>query len=178
MNKNEMIEELEKTIIYQQKMLHALKQELALEKQEELISTNTDSLYHIKNGLITDKSGNKFWYKDGLYHREDGPAIQLVSLTKAWYINGKLHRLDGPAIEYANGDKKWYKDDLLHREDGPAVEWANGDKEWFIENKIHRVDGPAFEYANGDKEWYYQDERIECSSQQEFEKLIKLRIFW
>jgi len=76
------------------------------------------------------------------------------------------------------GDKRWYKDGLLHREDGPAIEWANGDKEWYIEDKRHRVDGPAVECINGDKWWYYQGQIIECSSQQEFERLIKLRVFW
>lgn len=28
--------------------------------------------------------------------------------TKYWYLNGKFHREDGPAIEYADGEKSWY----------------------------------------------------------------------
>lgn len=28
--------------------------------------------------------------------------------TKWWYLNGIRHREDGPVIEYANGDKWWY----------------------------------------------------------------------
>jgi len=40
----------------------------------------------MKNGLITDSNGDKFWYQ-----------------------NNKLHRIDGPAIEHANGDKHWYQ---------------------------------------------------------------------
>jgi len=75
--------------------------------------------------------------------------------TKRYYLNGKLHRLDGPAITYKHGNKVWYQNGLLHREDGPACE-----------------------FANGDKHWYYQDEYINCNSQEEFEKLIKLKIFW
>ena len=27
---------------------------------------------------------------------------------KVWYLNGNFHREDGPAIEWANGDKSWY----------------------------------------------------------------------
>ena len=28
--------------------------------------------------------------------------------TKHWYKNGKYHREDGPALEYANGDKEYW----------------------------------------------------------------------
>ena len=28
--------------------------------------------------------------------------------SRYWYMNGKFHREDGPAFEYANGDKIWY----------------------------------------------------------------------
>lgn len=43
---------------------------------------------------------------------------------------------------------------------------------------LHRLDGPAAEYTNGDKKWWYEGEEIKCSSQQEFEKLLKLKAFW
>jgi len=51
---------------------------------------------------------------------------------KHWYLNGKFHREDGPAIEWANGDKYWYLNGKLHREDGPAIEYADGDKQWYL----------------------------------------------
>ena len=54
---------------------------------------------------------------------------------KQWYLNGNFHREDGPAVECANGTKKWYLDGKLHREDGPAIERADGTKEWFLNNK-------------------------------------------
>ena len=76
------------------------------------------------------------------------------------------------------GAKHWYFNNLHHREDGPAVEGANGNKIWFFHGKLHRVDGPAFEGSNGCKEWYYQGEYINCSSQEEFEKLINLKALW
>ena len=56
----------------------------------------------------TDANGNKYWYINGKWHREDGPAIEWANGDKCWYINGKLHREDGPAVEHANGDKFWY----------------------------------------------------------------------
>ena len=49
-----------------------------------------------------------------------------------WYKNGVRHREDGPAIEYADGRKQWYLNGLLHREDGPAFEWADGEKQWYL----------------------------------------------
>ena len=44
---------------------------------------------------------------------------------KYWYLNGKYHRQNGPAVEYANGDRVWYLNGQLHRENGPAVEYPN-----------------------------------------------------
>jgi hypothetical protein len=55
--------------------------------------------------------GTKFWYLNGKYHREDGPAIEYADGDKFWYLNGKYHREDGPAVEHANGDKFWYLND-------------------------------------------------------------------
>jgi len=73
---------------------------------------------------------------------------------KIWYLNGKYHREDAPAIEYENGDKFWYLDGKRHREDGPAIEYADGGKLWYLNGKRHRKDGPAIEYANGTKYWF------------------------
>ena len=77
-----------------------------------------------------------------------------------------------------DGTKFWYKDDLLHKEDGPAVEYTNGAYSWYKEGKWHREDGPAVEYTNGDKLWYYEDENMKCSSQEEFVRLLNLKLFW
>jgi len=95
--------------------------------------------------------------------------------NKRWYLNGQYHREDGPAVEYSNGDKEWFLNDQYHREDGPAIELTDGTKCWYIHDQRHRVDGPATEYANGKKYWYYQGEYIKCSSQEEFEKIINLK---
>ena len=51
---------------------------------------------------------DRFWYKDGVLHREDGPAVEYEDGDKAWYKNGIIHRDDGPALEYLEGIKKWY----------------------------------------------------------------------
>jgi len=88
-------------------------------------------------GIVEWENGTKYWYKDGLLHREDGPAVEWADGAKFWYKEGKLHRIDGPAIEYANGSKLWYEKGKLHRIDGSAVEWNDGIKEWWIEGKFY-----------------------------------------
>jgi len=53
-----------------------------------------------------------------------------------------------------------------------------GTKRWTLNGQYHREDGPAVEYANGFKYWYYHGKCIDCSSQEEFERLIKLKALW
>jgi len=74
--------------------------------------------------------------------------------------------------------KYWYLDSIIHREDGPAVEYLSGAKCWCFHGKYHRLDGPAIENTNGDKFWFFHEKLINCSSQEEFERLIKLKILW
>lgn len=48
---------------------------------------------------------------------------------------------------------------VYHREDGPAIVWQ--------------------ESMGADGDWYYYlGKRIYCSSQEEFQKLMKLKAFW
>jgi len=71
-------------------------------------------------------------------------------------------------------DKKGY----WHREDGPAYISHCGDLYWYNHGQYHREDGPAIEECNGRKEWWYYGQRLDCESQEEFERLIKLELFW
>lgn len=50
---------------------------------------------------------------------------------KYWYRGGKLHREDGPACVYANGDKEWWVEGKPHREDGPACVYQNAEF-WYV----------------------------------------------
>ena len=54
------------------------------------------------------------------------------------YKEGSFHRRNGPAIEHINGSKLWYKDGDRHREDGPACEYADGYKEWYLNNVCYK----------------------------------------
>ena len=37
----------------------------------------------------TRPNGDREWWLNGRYHREDGPAIEWANGTKKWYLNGE-----------------------------------------------------------------------------------------
>lgn len=51
---------------------------------------------------------------------------------------------------------------------------------YYDENsRWHSIDGPArFNDTEQIKQWYYHGKRIFCNTQEEFEKLLKLKAFW
>ena len=60
-------------------------------------------------GCVVDARGNRAYYLNGQYHREDGlPAIEFADGSKAYCLNGKWHREDGPAVERADGSKYYW----------------------------------------------------------------------
>jgi hypothetical protein len=121
-----------------------------------------------KNGkYIEDK--RIVYYKNGLVHREDGPAIIFFNGDKTWYKNGKFNRINGPSIELSNGTKCWCQNGRFHKIDGPSIEYKDGSKYWFKNGLHHRIDGPAIEYNNGHKAWYINDKKY---TEEEFYKKI------
>ena len=72
-----------------------------------------------------DKYGHiHYTNKNGMYHREDGPAIEKPSSEfsqsyKAWYINGRPHREDGPAKIWSERYSKYY----LNGKDYSKEDW-------------------------------------------------------
>ena len=85
----------------------------------------------------------------------------------------------------SDGTERWWlcTDDCLtyklHREeDLPAVVFTDGRKTWYVNGIRHRTTGPAIVRADGTKEWYLNGEQIDCHSQEEFEKIVKLLIFF
>jgi hypothetical protein len=109
-------------------------------------------------GIVEYGNGAKVWYRNGKYHREDGPAVEDAYGSKYWWLNGQYHREDGPAREWADGEKEWWLNGQRHRVDGPAYEDPNGTKQWWLNGKQHRVDGPAWEGADGSKQWWLNGE--------------------
>lgn len=57
---------------------------------------------------IGDAGDHLIYFKDGDYHRIDGPAIIWDDGHQEWYCHGKLHREDGPAIELKDGTNQWW----------------------------------------------------------------------
>jgi hypothetical protein len=55
---------------------------------------------------------------------------------------------------------------------------AEGNIRWYYDDRLHREDGPALEYMNGLKFWYYHGKYIRCTSQRQFDRMIKLKAFW
>jgi hypothetical protein len=76
------------------------------------------------------------------------------------------------------GIMRWFSNGILHRIEGPAVIYPDGEQSWYINGKLHREDGPAMMFNNDRSYWYYHGNEIDCSSQEEFERLLKLKAFW
>ena len=111
---------------------------IAIAKSELLLIIFYKIIGHDKlktiNGLYSD-GYHKYWYLNGLRHREDGPAAEWSDGTNCWYKNGKFHREDGPAIERPDGRKFWFLNGERHRKDGPACEYADGEKSYYLEGE-------------------------------------------
>ena len=55
-----------------------------------------------------DNNGTEHWMLDGIYHREDGPAMATLNGALSYYKHGRFHRLDGPAMIFEDGMSYWY----------------------------------------------------------------------
>jgi len=86
------------------------------------------------------KCGDKQWHKNGILHRENGPAfVRDNGIDMSWHIDGEIHREDGPAkIYHEGGSKRWMRNGFLHREDGPAIVIQN--------HPTKDKDGPLIQY--------------------------------
>lgn len=87
-----------------------------------------------KNGWEITKDGRKLHYKDGLLHREDGPAVIYPSGDVYFYQNGVLHREGKPCSVLTDGSRVWCLYGIPYREDGgPVVVSKDGKKLWYSE---------------------------------------------
>ncbi len=91
----------------------------------------------------------------------------------------------GNVISIKNDYGQYYFDDInratIIKDANDNIKLIEDDdgKRWFNESgDYHREDGPALEHYTGKKEWWYRGNRIECSSQEEFERLLRLKAFW
>jgi hypothetical protein len=97
-----------------------------------------------------------------------------------YYLVGFLHDISSNKKEY----KKylyWRVDYInenneFHRKNGPAREYSDGRKLWYKDGKLHREDGPAQDFS-GDKYYWYNGEFIDVSTDKEFKKYLKMKVF-
>lgn len=99
--------------------------------------------------------GSEIYYRYGVKHRDDGPAVfDNVTKKTMWYNFGMIHREDGPAvISYTNDqlfcENSWYKNGLMENEDGPAYIKFNCTtreivaRNYYKQGQLHREGGPA-----------------------------------
>jgi len=66
--------------------------------------------------------------------------IKYVNGYQAWYKNGLIHRDDGPAVIWADGTQFWYRYGECHREDGPAVVGTGSEPRWWLNGKHYSKD--------------------------------------
>lgn len=102
------------------------KRKLGLIHTEDTFGEDTNA--HVKDGLLHSEThpamtggGVECWFKNGVYHREGGPAyVETNERRTHWCINGNLHRIDGPALIERNFDTgvdeiEWYIKGIAYR---------------------------------------------------------------
>jgi hypothetical protein len=100
------------------------------------------------------------WTRNGVAHRNDGPAVIYSDGRQFWYQHGKLHRDGDPAAIYPDGRQSWYQHGKPHRNDGPAQICSDGIQMWYFYGELHRDDGAAVIYPNGERYWYMHGKSI------------------
>lgn len=143
------------------------------------IKEDDDDDYVAPSSLEKHNTGDEIWYKNGVKHRDNGPATTYEFGCKEWWQRGKLHREDGPAVKYGDyedwridgwrhriggpavikesGEKKWYYSGLKHRDGFPAIIYKDGSDSWYRLGKLHRIGGPAETWGDGRFESWYRD---------------------
>lgn len=88
------------------------------------INLSDFSIIYIVNNKLTgyhlDSSNNLSYFKDGLLHKEDGPALFTREGVK-FYIKGRLHNPNGPAVLHWTGLKFYF----LHGQEYKSLEEVN-----------------------------------------------------
>lgn len=80
---------------------------------------------------IITNSGDKYWYKSGLLHRDDDlPAVMYVDRLE-WWVNGTRCRPNDLPAVVSGHHKIWYDKGVIHRSgDKPAI-ITETTLEWF-----------------------------------------------
>lgn len=72
---------------------------------------------NLKTGVYKDFQGNKYYYQNGMLHREnDLPAIEWSDGSKSWYYNNLKHRINGFAIDWKDGRQEYWFEGIQYTE--------------------------------------------------------------
>lgn len=67
--------------------------------------------------------GTKWWYREGLIHRDNGPAVVHPNGAQEWWLNNQRQRTEYPDSEGIHPDlrgvKQFYENGVLVREEYP-----------------------------------------------------------
>jgi len=110
-------------------------------------------------------------HEGDLHSFNDKPAIEFDNGRKKWYKDGVLHRLEGPAIInifYSSIVYHYYQNGLRHRFLKPAyIKWVNGIKsyeKYYLKGNLHNPIGPAIicyaPYYSFKREFYIYDNEL------------------
>ena len=98
---------------------------------------------------------DEYYIEDGSYDDENNFYHLSKRIDRIIYKrNGVMHREGGPAVIYNDGSEMWAQNGKLHREEGPAVIYSHGDYEHWVNGKHHCDYGPA-SCINGVLYWCY-----------------------
>jgi hypothetical protein len=108
--------------------------------------------------------------------------IRLSKMVNMWHI-----------LDIAQGEIIYVNEEgVLHNEKEYSLRFALSkrlNKYWYENGILHKLDGPAYididNMALGLKmplnygmHWYYENELMSCNSQEDFERILKMKSFW
>jgi len=112
------------------------------------------------NGWETDFAGGRLHYRNGLLHRENGPAVILRDGYRAWYLDGKpLTESEWKAAMAEKAAKAKAKKAVPAKGRTGWFTSRKGTKCSFLNGKLHNEFGPAVIHADGDREWFLDDKQ-------------------
>ena len=116
----------------------------------EVVTVDSNGNYHSYDdqpAIIRDNGKTRFWYRNGVIHREDGPAVIWADGTQDWMIDGLYHREDGAARIFPDGQESYAYGGLFYSYDN----WCKIND--FIESRYRMyrpLEGEELKYSNPD----------------------------
>ena len=82
------------------------------------VGTSLGPVSNLGTGRIRTPHGYVY-LRDGLKHRDKGPAETHEDGYKAWFKMGRRHRVGGPAVIRPDGSEEYWQEGRLLKKSGP-----------------------------------------------------------